>query len=185
MADDKEKADGNDAELELDGNVKKKKLIIIIIAVVVLLGAGGGGYFFFMAGDEPIPEELDAALNSESDGGESAEKKGPQVGSALYVPMARPFRFNVPGSARDRFVEIKVQLLVRGSENEENAKMHVPLIESTLLGVFSQANADDLSTSAGKESLKQQSLAAVQKIMKDVEGNKTIEKVLFTGFVMQ
>ncbi len=186
MADDKEKAKGNEGELELDGGGKKKKLLIIIVAVVVLLGAAGGGYFFFMAGDDAVSQEqLDSALDSESTKAEGGEKQGAQVGSALYVPMPRPFRFNVPGTARDRFVEIRVQLLVRGGENEENAKMHVPLIESTLLGVFSQANADDLSTSAGKESLKQQSLAAVQKIMTDVEGNKTIEKVLFTGFVMQ
>lgn len=185
MADDKQKAEGNEAELELDGGSKKKKMLIIIVAVVVLLGAAGGGYFFFMGGDSANQEQLDSALDSESAKAESSEKEGAQLGSALYVPMPRPFRFNVPGAARDRFVEIRVQLLVRGGEHEENAKMHVPLIESTLLGIFSQANADDLSTSAGKESLKQQSLAAVQNVMTDVEGNKTIEKVLFTGFVMQ
>ncbi len=189
MADEKEKAEGKEAELELDGGGKKKKMLIIIIAVVVLLGAAGGGYFFFMAGDEAASQEqLDAALDSESAKGEGSEgdaSQGAQVGTALYVPMPRPFRFNVPGAARDRFVEIRVQLLVRSSDSEEKAKMHIPLIESTLLSTFSQANTDDLSTSAGKEALKQQSLAAVQKVMTDVEGEKTIEKVLFTGFVMQ
>jgi len=187
MADEKDKADGNDAELELDGGGKKNKMLIIIIAVVVLLGAGGGGYFFFMGGDEPVTQEqLDAALDSDEPAGEGeAQSSGAQVGTALYVPMPRPFRFNVPGAARDRFVEIRVQLLVRGGDREESAKKHIPLIESTLLGVFSQANADDLSTSAGKESLKQQSLAALQKIMTDIESDKTVEKVLFTGFVMQ
>lgn len=186
MADEKGKAEGKEADLELDGSGKKKKMIIIIIAVVLLLAAGGGGYFFFMGGDSATQEQLDSALDSDSGGSENNKaQEGAQVGTALYVPMPRPFRFNVPGSSRDRFVEIRVQLLVRGGENEENAKMHVPLIESTLLNIFSQANADDLATSAGKEALKQQSLAAVQKMMTDVEGDKTIEKVLFTGFVMQ
>lgn len=186
MADDKGKAEGNEADLELDGKSKKKKMIIIIIAVVVLLAAGGGGYFFFMGGGSSSSEQLDSALDSGEANTESkATMEGAQIGTALYVPMPRPFRFNVPGAARDRFVEIRVQLLVRGGENEENAKMHVPLIESTLLSIFSQANADDLSTSAGKEALKQKSLAEVQKMMSDVEGDKTIEKVLFTGFVMQ
>ncbi|MBL4765503.1 MAG: flagellar basal body-associated protein FliL [Colwellia sp.] len=188
MADEKAKAEDKEVDLELDGAGKKKKMIIIIVAIVVLLGAAGGGYFFFMAGDSASQEQLDSALDSDSADAESDSGKAQQsaqVGTALYVPMPRPFRFNIPGAARDRFVEIRVQLLVRGGDNEENAKMHVPLIESTLLGIFSQANADDLSTSAGKESLKQQSLAAVQKVMTDVEGDKTIEKVLFTGFVMQ
>jgi flagellar FliL protein len=187
MADEKGKAGDKEADLELDGSGKKKKMIIIIIAVVVLLGAAGGGYFFFMGGDSATPEQLDAALDSGESKSESegAEQEGAQVGTALYVPMPRPFRFNVPGNARDRFVEIRVQLLVRGSENEDKADMHIPLIESTLLGVFSQSNADDLATSAGKEALKQQALAELQKMMTEIEGDKTVEKVLFTGFVMQ
>jgi len=187
MADEKGKAKGDEADLELDGGGKKKKMIIIIVAVVVLLAAGGAGYFFFFMGeDSATTEQLDSAADADSSGSESKDgSEGAQVGTALYVPMPRPFRFNVPGAVRDRFVEIRVQLLVRGGVNEENAKMHVPLIESTLLGVFSQSNGDDLSTSAGKEALKQQSLAEVQKMMTEIEGDKTIEKVLFTGFVMQ
>ena len=176
-------------ELELDDSGKKKKKLIVIIAIVVLLAAGGGGAFFFMGGDDaPSQAEMDAALDSDSSEestGEAAPAAGASTGTALYVPMPRPFRFNVPGAARDRFVEIRVQLLVRGSDNEEEAKKHVPLIESTLLSVFSQSNADDLATSAGKAALKQKSLVEVQKIMKDVAGNKIIDQVLFTGFVMQ
>lgn len=174
-------------ELELDNSGKKKKLIIII-AIVAVLAIGGGAAAFFMmgTGEEVTQAELDAALDSGSAESTEAEPDGnAEIGSALYVPMPRPFRFNVPGAARDRFVEIRVQLLVRGADNEEAAKKHVPLIESTLLAVFSQSNADDLATSAGKTSLKQKSLAEVHKIMKEVEGNKIVEKVLFTGFVMQ
>ncbi|QOL27095.1 flagellar basal body-associated protein FliL [Thalassotalea sp. LPB0316] len=170
-------------ELELEDGGKKKKLIIII-AVVVLLAAAGAGAFFFMGGEEaPSQAEVDAALAS----GEPAAVEAPAgaTGSALYVPMPRPFRFNVPGASRDRYVEIRAQLLVRGAENEEEAKKHVPLIESTLLGVFSMANADDLSTSAGKTSLKQLSLTEVQKVMVEISGRKVVEQVLFTGFVMQ
>lgn len=175
-------------ELAVDGSGKKKKLIIIIVAVVVLLGGGAGGYFFFMGEDDkniaPTQENVDP--NAPAGENQTVEADpAAKVGTARYVPMPRPFRFNVPGTTRDRFVEIRVQLLVRGGKNEENAKMHIPLIESTLLNIFSQTNADDLATSVGKVSLKQQSLTAVQKVMTDVEGSKTVEKVLFTGFVMQ
>jgi flagellar FliL protein len=182
-------ADEKGKELELDNKGKSKKMIIIIVAVVVLLAAAGGGAYFFMGGDDVSQEQLDAELDSEgaSDGddGAATENVSASIGTALYVPMPRPFRFNVPGAARDRFVEIRVQLLVRGSDNEEAAKKHVPLIESTLLAVFSQSNADDLATSAGKTSLKQKSLVEVHKMMKDIEGTNVVEKVLFTGFVMQ
>lgn len=173
-------------ELEMGDSGKKKKLIIII-AIVVILAIAGGAAFFLMGGEEEVTQaELDAALDSGAQTETTAAAgSGAELGTALYVPMPRPFRFNVPGTARDRFVEIRVQLLVRGADNEEAAKKHVPLIESTLLAVFSQASADDLGTSAGKTSLKQKAISEVQKIMKEVEGNSIVEKVLFTGFVMQ
>lgn len=174
----------DESELEVDGGGKKKKLMMIIIAVVVLALGGVGAFLFLGSSDDVSQAEMNAALDSGEVIAEEAEA-AVETGSALYVPMPRPFRFNVPGAARDRFVEIRVQLLVRGGDNEEEAKKHVPLIESTLLNVFAQANADDLATSAGKTSLKQLSLSEVQKVMKDVAGKNIVEKVLFTGFVMQ
>jgi flagellar FliL protein len=179
MADEK----GKKADLEIDGGGKKKKLIIIAIVVLVL--AAGGAYYFLMgSGSNETSEQ--AGSSQEGSGDNDADQSPPaQIGTALYVPMPRPFRFNIPGATRDRFIEIRVQLLVRGADNEENAKMNIPLIESTLLNIFSQSNADDLATSVGKEVLKEQSLSALQLVMKDLKGNETVEKVLFTGFVMQ
>lgn len=177
----------DEKELELDNSGKKKKLIIIIAIVVILAAAGGAAAFFMLGGeDDPALAEAGSELAVDADGqAEGGSAQGAELGSALYVPMPRPFRFNVPGNARDRFVEIRVQLLIRGAENEEAAKKHVPLIESTLLGVFSQSNADDLATSAGKVALKQSALVEVHKIMNEIEGSEIVEKVLFTGFVMQ
>lgn len=174
-------------ELELDNSGGKKKKIIIIVAVVVILAIAGGAAFFFLGGSGDMPvKNADNSVKSDTSEADGAKPEDAQtLGSALYVSLPRPFRFNVPGAARDRFVEIKAQLLVRGGSNEDSAKKHIPLIESTLLAVFSQSNADDLSTSAGKTSLKQKALVEVQKIMTEVEGSKVVEKVLFTGFVMQ
>ena len=179
-------ADENELELEETGGKKNK--LVIIIAIVAVLAIGGGAAFFFMGGDEPVNDaEIEAALDSDDAPvhAEDTAGKSASIGTALYVPMPRPFRYNVPGASRDRFVEIRVQLMVRGSDAEETAKKHIPLIESTLLQVFSTSNADDLSTSAGKESLKQKSLKEVQSVFSELEGEKLVEKVLFTGFVMQ
>ncbi|MEO2266897.1 flagellar basal body-associated protein FliL [Pseudoalteromonas pernae] len=175
-------ADDNQADLQIEEGGSKKKLIIII-AVVVLLAAGGGGYFMFAGGGDSAP----ATLDQEAGASGEALPAGPsaQLGSALYVAMPRPFVFNVPGAARDRVVQIKVQLLVRGEGNEEAAKKHIPLIESTLLSVFAGTNADELSTAAGKESLRDEAVVKVQEALEGVESSKVVERVLFTGFVMQ
>ena len=178
-------ADEKDLQIE-EGGGKSKKMLFIIIAVVVL-AAGGGGAFFMMSGDEPPPQEETLADTGAAPGeGAVAENTASaEMGTALYVGMPRPFVFNVPGASRDRLVQIKVQLLVRGDANEEATKKHIPLIEGALLGVFATSNADELSTSAGKESLRTKALKEVQDKLIDIEGNKVVERVLFTGFVMQ
>jgi flagellar FliL protein len=40
--------------------------------------------------------------------------------------MPRPFVFNVAGGQRDRLVQIKIQLMVRGTADETLAKQNIP-----------------------------------------------------------
>ena len=162
---------------------KKSKLMLIIIIAVVLIGGGGAAYFFlFAGGDEPTAAE---ELAAEGGGQSPMADTNASVGTALYVAMPRPIVFNVPGSGRDRLVQIKVQLMVRGTDNEEKAKTHIPLIEGTLLQTFSASNADDLVTEPGKIELRDNALEAVQNALKDIAGGEVVERVLFTDFVMQ
>ncbi len=168
-----------DKSLKIEETDKSKKKLIIIIAAVVLIIVVIAGYFYISGSDASV-DNLETADTSLAESGSLAE-----LGNALYVAMPRPFIFNVPGSSRDRIVQIKVQLLVRGSINEETAKKHIPLIEGTLLSVFSTTTADELGTSAGKETLRFSALERVQAALMNVEGSKVIERVLFTGFVMQ
>ncbi|WP_269517681.1 flagellar basal body-associated protein FliL [Alteromonas sp. BMJM2] len=176
-----------DEELQVEeGGEKKSKLMLIIIIAVVVIGGAAGAYFFLFAGsDEPAAEQLPeteaAAAAAPATQGGSAE-----IGTALYVAMPRPFVFNVPGGGRDRLVQIKVQLLVRGSDNEELVKTHIPLIEGTLLQTFSMSNAEDLVTEAGKIELREQAVSEVKKALEENDiGSNVVERVLFTGFVMQ
>ena len=171
-------------ELKMEEDGKNNKLIIIIAAVViVMLIAGGAGYYYLKGDDDTALSDVEAESMLQAE--EGVASTAFKMGSALYVAMPRPFVFNVQGSSRDRLVEIKVQLMMRGSDNEEQVRMHIPLIEGTLLKAFSTANADDLVTEAGKTAIRDSALKEVQKTMLDISGNQTVEEVLFTGFVMQ
>ena len=172
-------------ELQIEDEPRKSKMMMIIIIVVAVLVVGGAGayFLFFSSDDEPAAAEQ----LSEPDGQvkQSKVNTNAELGSALYVAMPRPFIFNVPGVGRDRLVQIKVQLMVRGSDNEELAKTHIPLIEGTLLRVFSASNAEDLATEAGKIELRKHAVTEVQRALNEVSGHDVVERVLFTGFVMQ
>ena len=169
-------------ELAVDGGGGKKKLLIIIIAAVLLLGGGGAAAFFLLSGDSS--EEV-AGSDAESAPEAVEEAVEATVGDAFYVGMPRPFVFNVTGHGRDRLVQIKVKLLVRGAGNDTAAKKHIPLIEDTLLTVFSASSAEMMATQKGKEQLREQALENVRNALQPIVGNPVVDKVLFTGFVMQ
>ncbi len=153
----------------------KKRLFIFGGIGLALILVIGGLLWFFLSGDETATTADEAVVQEEP-----AEKK-----EAFYVAMPRPFLFNVPDAKRSRLVEIKVQLMVRGSDDNVLTKKHIPLIEDALLTTFSGAEVQKLSTQAGKDELRQRALLNVQNTLQPVTGRTVVEKVLFTGFVMQ
>lgn len=177
MAEENEEQQEQQAEA---GSNKKKLLIVggsvaavIIIALVIWLVMGDG-------------DSAEATAGSEAGNTVAIDTSAaPQVGNALYVGMPRPFVFIVPGDARERTVQIKVQLMVRGEDNEELAKRHIPLIEGTLHQVFSSSTAEELKTVEGKEKLRELALREVQSALEKVAGRGLVEQVLFTSMVMQ
>lgn len=163
-------------ELGTEAPKGKKKLLIIIIAAVVLLAGGGGAAFFMMgsSGDE-------AATDAE----QKTEKVAAPTDPVSYVNIAQPFVFNVTGDAKDRLVQIKVQLMVRGSQNESLARYHSPLVESSLLATFASATVEQLRTPNGRIELRDKATEDIKAALNQAVGKPVIEKVLFTDFVMQ
>lgn len=161
-------------EIETEAPKGKGKLIIIIIAAVVLLAGGGGAAFFLMGSD---------------DSAETAQTAQQQVAAPVdpvaYVNIPQPFLFNVTGDKKDRLVQIKVQLMVRGSENENLARYHSPLIESSLLSTFASATVDQLRTANGRVELREKATDDIKASLNRAVGQPVIERVLFTDFVMQ
>lgn len=152
----------------------KKKLLIIIGAGLVVLILAVAGAFMFLGGSQE--QDGTAAGRAASD---------EPVGTAYYVSLPRPFIFNAPGQTRDRLVQINVQLMVRGSRNEDFARQNIPAIEGTLHRTFSSATAESLLTSEGRTQLREASLNVVRNDMRELTGSPVVEEVLFTGFVIQ
>jgi len=173
-------------ELELnEKNTEPKKGNKLIlfggIGIVVAILIGVGAWLFLGSDDQPV------ATDSTDPGAVTSEQIDPKSSAleANYVGMPRPFLFNLRGVDRARLVEIKVQLMVRGSDDETTVKKHIPLIEDALLTTFSGADVQKLSTQAGKDEMRQLALLSVQNTLQSVTGKTVVEKVLFTGFVMQ
>lgn len=170
-------ADDNELTLKDPAAGKKKKLIMVVALAVIVLGGGGAGAWLMLSGGDKATEA--------SAEGKDAQPKETAPQPSLYVGMPRPFVFNVSGGQRDRLVQIKIQLMVRGAADEALAKQNIPLIEGTLLRVFSAATSEQLMTFEGKEKLRKDSLEESRRVLNDLVSSPVIEQVLFTGFVMQ
>ncbi|WP_217510776.1 flagellar basal body-associated protein FliL [Vibrio metschnikovii] len=157
-----------------DAPKSKKKLLIIIVAAAVLL-LGGGGAAFFLMGSGSDQQSADAANR----------RAAPSVAPVSYVNIAQPFVFNVSGDTRGRMVQVKVQLMVRGTDNENLARFHSPIVESTLLATFASATVEQLRTPLGRVELRDKATEDIKAAMTQVVGEPVIERVLFTDFVMQ
>ncbi len=154
-----------------DAPRSKNKLIIIITLIVLLLV--GGAAWFFLAGDtkEEATEQDIAALEAQM--------------PALYLNLPQPFIFNVTGDKRDRLVQLKVQVMMRGIDNESIAQQHTPLIESALLSTFAAATVEQLRDPRGRIDLREQATRDIQDAFTKITAKPVVEKVLFTDFVMQ
>ena len=170
----------DDQDLELDveegeegeGEGGGSKKLIIIIAAAVLLVGGGVAAFFLMGDDSPATDETDE---------EVVEEKGP----AIYVSVPNALTANLPGKKRGRTVQVKLNFLVRSMDAKDNVRQHLPQLRNDILMLLSQKHSDYLKVPDGRQKLQEEALVTVQATLTNLVGEPTVEKVLFTSFVMQ
>jgi flagellar FliL protein len=167
-------AEENDTNIaEQAGGKSKKKLFIIIGVVVLLLAIGGGAAVFLLGGSEPEGEEGDAAEVEET----AAPPQYFAIEPALVV--------NFEDSRRVRFLQLKVEVMARDNAAIEAVQLHLPVIRNNLNLLYSQQDPAVIATREGKETLQQQTLTEIQKILDEQGAEANIEQVYFTSFVMQ
>ncbi|MBY6186874.1 flagellar basal body-associated protein FliL [Marinobacter hydrocarbonoclasticus] len=174
-------ADDNlQVDVETAPGKRRMYWVLAIGGAVLLLIAVVFGVVSMLGGDDEVSAQTSDSVKT---GG--SLRAGLAQDGALYVPMPRPFLFNLPGPDRTYLVQIKVQLQVRGNDAQSAARKHIPLIEDTLLTTFSAAEADQIKRKEGKDELRTQALLNVQNALQSITGKPQVDRVLFTGFVMQ
>ena len=164
-------------ELAPPAKKSKKGLIIILVVAVLVLGGGTAGTLYALG---ILGGGADAEQTAES--GEPAE---PVKAQAVYVALDPAFTVNFRGGAGARFLQVAVEAMTREPGIEEHIKRHMPMIRNDLTMLFSSKSARELSTVEGKEALRAETLASIQKVLEAEAGSKGIEAVYFTSFVMQ
>ncbi len=160
-------------ELEIEEGTEKKgkgKLIIIIAAVLLGIGVGAGSVFFLVGGSsEPVAEE---ALE-------------PQHVQAIYHRFDEPFIVTVMSGGKQRYLQINVTIKTKEAEVIKLLKTHGPVVKSVLNNLFSAQDLNHMQSAQGRMDLNKEALSVVQTFITSKNEALTVEKVLFTDFVMQ
>jgi flagellar FliL protein len=192
-----------------------KKILIIVVAVLALVGVSVGGTMLVtgMSGkntpvkkvakktaDETEGEEKDAEAKEGEKGDEAEGKKGgadadgeegedtnpdgtPRV--AMYMDFDQPFVVNFQDEGQMRYLQISVSVMTKNPKVVEEMKRHMPLIRNNLVMLFSGQTREGVISREGKEKIRKDAEAEVQKILKEQTGNPGVKALYFTSFVMQ
>ena len=148
----------------------KGKWITIIIAVVLVVAGAGAGAFL-----GPFFHSSPAAAAGKKDTKPAKEAvKGPPLYAAFEADQAV------------RFLQITVQVMSRDQPTLDLLKANDPVVRNDLLLLFGNQKYATISTSAGKEKLRADSLDTVRKVVAGAGGKpELVEAIYFTSFVMQ
>jgi flagellar FliL protein len=102
-----------------------------------------------------------------------------------YVSISPAFVVNVTDGHRVRHMQVKAQLKLSSPDMASYIEQHKPAIQHEMVMLLSGKSAAELRTLQGKEKLRKDALTSLQKLMAENTGQKIVEAVYFTEFIIQ
>ncbi len=117
----------------------------------------------------------------------AASKKAEPKEVSEYIPIAPAVVANYgAASGGMRYLKADVALRVTGGAQAQAAVVHhLPYVRHVLVMLLSDQTEESLATMEGKEQLRKDALAAIQKVMQEEEGKPLVDDLLFNSFVVQ
>ena len=102
-----------------------------------------------------------------------------------YVSIHPAFVVNVKDGLTVRHMQVKTQLKLSSPEMSKYIDQHKAAIQHEMVMLLSGRKVSEVKTIQGKEKLRTEALAAIQKVMVDNTKQKIVDAVYFTEFVIQ
>ena len=202
MAKPSAKDDNDDEAAVAPAKSGGKKVLFIVLGVVLMLGVSIGGTVLvtkmLLGGEHSASAEGDTAAAAESSKAEPKNKKksdksdkkekkakGEDAGPAVYLSLEPAFVVNAVGQGSTHYLQVSMDVMARDPAVIEAVKKHMPVIRNNLIMLLSSQDQAVVGTREGKEKLRADALAEVQKVLKEQTGEPGVEAVYFTIFVMQ
>ena len=114
------------------------------------------------------------------------EAAAPKSAASEYLELKPAFIANYGGAGPIHYLKVDVALrLVKEEKAAALVDHHMPYIRHILVMMLSRQTDETISSMEGKEKLRADALAEVQKTLQAEEGQPLVEDLLFTNFVVQ
>ncbi len=159
----------------------KKLLMPAGMALVLVAAIIGGLHFTGMVqiGKPPPPAAVDAA------GGEAAKPVEKISGPAFYAALRPPMVVQFNSKGKRHFLKVAVDIMSHEQPTIEAFKTHDAVIRNNLILMFQDLDFDVASTRAGIEELQADAEREIEDILEPFVGERAVEGVYFTTFVLQ
>lgn len=162
------------ARPSVSAHAQQGKVLWIVLAAVLVLGGGGGAAWFFLSGDDAEAELADGEA-------EAAEPRG----QAIYHAFDPSFVVTLTEGDTTRFLQVELQVMTRDETVPPALTRHEPLIRNDLLLLFGGQRPDGLGTRQARQTLQDQALAEIRRLLASEGEPDAVEAVYFTSFVLQ
>lgn len=152
------------------------KTILVAAALLLVVAIPAGLYF---TGNLPF---------AHADAAESPATLAEGAGVPQYLTLDPPFVVNFQHRGTLRYLQMSLDLMFYDPTVAQKLALRMPAIRNDLILLFSSQEFEDLSTLEGKEALRSNIMATVNKAVGSDPAeadDATIEAVYITNFVMQ
>lgn len=179
--------DDQPAAEQPEGGSKKKLFIIIgaavgvavVLAIVFFMMMGKGGKK--EAGKEGGEAKTEAKAEAGAHGGAAPKEGAAGAAAAANIFPLEPFIVNIYDGQELRYLKVKVELEMSGAGVKAELDGRLAAIRDAILVLLSTKTLRDIQDVQGKNQLKDEILAAINKIIPPGK----IAKIYFTDFVVQ
>lgn len=154
---------------------KGSPLKLIIILVVALAGLGGGGFFAYTKFFKAKPAVEGAG---DAHGQPAASKAEPEK---LVIYDWEPLLVNLADAGGKRYLKLNMKVELTNEKALEELKNRSFQLKDAMLMLLSGKEFEDISSASGKQALKQETIAQVNKILKSGQ----VKEIYFTDFIVQ
>jgi len=108
------------------------------------------------------------------------------TGPALYQSLLPPLVINIKDQYGDaHFMQLSMEAMARDQDVINAIREHTAVIRNNLILLYGSSSYESVTTREGKEQLLQEGVAEIQSIITPHVGNKRVEAMYFTAFIVQ